>query len=168
MVLYYIAFLVIIFMIAFLVTKAIKEEGEKQFDERQKFEQMKGYKYGFFSMIGFLTLYALLGSVENLTWITAEAVGVTGIACGALTFSGYSIWKDVYSTRTKRESKNMGWLFAVVGIMNLWLATTRMIEGEMIVDGKLSGSYLNLVIGVLFVVLFLLISIRDLKDRKKD
>lgn len=165
---YYVVLFIIVAIVAFLMTKSVREESQKKYDERQLTEQMKGYKYGFFSVLLFLIVYAVIGNMTDMSWFTPDAVAITGIGIGVAVFAAYSIWKGAYFNSQMKSQKNVCWLFGIVGIMNAWLATTKILSGQMIEEGELTGAYMNLVIGVLFLVIFLVSCVKELKDRKEE
>ncbi|MGN0351480.1 MAG: hypothetical protein ACI4ES_07485 [Roseburia sp.] len=166
---YYIITFIFVAIVAYIITKSVREESQKRLDERQRTEQLKGYRFGFFSILLFLVIYALIGSVMDLSWFTPEAVTMTGIVVGASAFGGYSILKGAYFLgRDKKSNRNLYWLFGIVGIMNLWLATSKILAGQMVVEGELASNYINLLTGILFMVVFVTSCIKDLKDRKEE
>lgn len=162
---YYIVLFVIVFAAAYLSAKTAREDAKEKFDVRQVENQMKGYRLGFLAMVFLMGLYAVVESVTDLPWFTPEALAVTVIAVGVSFFASYCIATGAYERREKTNIRNMCCLFAVVGVMNLWLATTRMMSGEMIVDGKLAGAYLNLVGGIVFLVISIAMAVRAGKLR---
>lgn len=123
-------------------------------DERQLIARGKSYKYAFFVLLGYLTLCMLTQSGIIKAFASAYVLFVIGICIGFFAFASSSILQDAYVT-PKTDPKNMavslGSISAVNIVVGLFLSDVVVLK-----NGTLEYISMNLLLGITFLLLFLL------------
>ena len=155
---------VIVFILALIAKKVANGElSSGQYDERQELERGKGFKAGFFTMLVYFLLYGAWDSMTGIVWCDTLVGMIIGICLGIFAFAAYCIVKDAYMS-INDQPKRFYILFGAVGLMNMLLGLSHIIDGEVIQNGKLNDNMLNFFIGVIFLGLCAVLFWKNKKD----
>lgn len=142
-----------------------------EYDERQKLEVGKGYKIGYWTLLGYLALVMAADSVAagNGAELPADfgVLAFTGIIISIMVFCTYCIMTEAYWGLNNNRNRYVI-LLAAIGIINLVLAILSIIRGDMIIDGKLQGSFINLLCAVLMAEVLAADLIKRISDKNKE
>lgn len=142
-------------LIAAILMKITKTNGNPrgEYDERQTAARGQAYKYGFFTfMIGDAVYAIFTTGFERLPLCAASAMGLI-IILSVLVQISYCIWHDAYFSLNENQQR-LKIIFALTGLVNLLLSIRSICAGEMVEDGVLQISSLNLFcVGLFFVFL---------------
>ena len=131
---------------------------EAKYDERQTAVRGRAFKYAYGTLLVALLFYAASDDIWN--W----CVPLTGCAA-ALAVSLVSIMNEAYWwANTKRIGQYV--TFALLGLMNLGLALSSWLRGDLIVDGVLQIGGANLVLGSVFIYIFVIATIQRARLRR--
>lgn len=165
------------FVVGFLVTFAVlfiimwkinsKSSGRREFDERQKSVQGIGYKYGFFTFIGFTVALIILDAAEVELPIDKTFMYTVMLIVSVAVYVGYCIWNDGYFF-IKQDVRKQSSVFLLVGVANLMISIGRIIEDGIFTDGKLDFHLSNLLIAILMLYVYILVRIKLKKDEREE
>lgn len=110
----------IFIIVCAVVFFTLKGQDKARYDERQEMIRNRGFKYGFYTMLGVLGCYLFLNTTDIKISATILAWGVGVI--GALVACLYQILNGAYFSLTEKHPVLFGILFLIVGGANL--ATT--------------------------------------------
>ena len=154
-------------LIALVIMKMTKTDGsiKCKYDERQKLVRGEAYKYGFWTLVIYSFCYGLLSGivekvVDNLT------VMVIGICLAACIEICYSIWHDAYFSLNE-DKKKVFIAFGIIGVINIVMGLINLFSGECFENGQLTYRSSNLFCGLLFVVVFIIYSLKNMKNNKE-
>ncbi len=132
-------------LLAVIIVRVTKTNGNprSEYDERQTAARGQGYKYGFFTfMIGNAAYAVFATGFERLPLCAASAMGLI-IILSVLVHISYCVWHDAYFSLNENQQR-LKVIFALIGFVNLALSIGSICAGEMVVDGVLQISSLNL------------------------
>ena len=144
----------LVVIIGLLFRKAKRGNGE--FDERQALLRAASYKHAFFTVMILSALYAFIVSVTDISFMADGVAAVIIVLIGIGVFAVSCVLRGAFFTVNQRPGSYL--LLAglcvvadgIGGIMNL-------VNGECVKDGLLTMSCLPLVVGVVFLAVFLAI-----------
>lgn len=138
-----------------------------KYDERQQLVRGKGWKYGFFTMVGADAIYAVV--VDILGFVPCHSVvsATASIILGVMVYCVYCIMHDgYYGLNENRRTCNMIFLF--IGLANLVISIMGIIHGEVIVDGQISLKATNLLCAILMFVILGASIIKEAIEKKEE
>lgn len=138
----------------------------KDYDERQKLIQGKGYQYGFFATVISCLLYG--AGISSAAIPVHPTVGI--VACvfvGIGVFVGYCIWKDAYFG-IHQDHKGMILLMLLCVVVNALATVTHIMEGNLLEDGVLGIEALNLLCALLFGALLIVVFLKKYRFGKQE
>lgn len=137
------------------------------YDERQQAVRGTGFKNGFFTMLGYNALIALLSLLEIPIPADTEVIVITGVLIGIGVYAVYCIWNDGYfALNEKRNSILVS--FGVIGLINIIVAIVHIISDHLFRNGNLTFRGLNLLCGILVIVVFFTLLIKKVRDGKEE
>ena len=158
----------LIYFIAIKATRKYRFGNKPDYDERQKIEQGKAYKTGFFTMMLFSCIYLCMEVLLENGIPFAPGVGsFIIIFLGAFSFATHAIFSDCYISTNERPIRKKI-IFAVIGIVNIAVSIINIFRGELIENGILSVKAINLLCGLLMLVLVCEILIKERLDVKRE
>lgn len=137
------------------------------YDERQQEVRGKGFRNGFFTMLGYNIFIALLQMLEIPIPAGIEIIMFTGGLLGICVYAVYCIWNDAYFALNERKNTILI-LFAVIAVINFGVGIMNIIIGTMFQYGKITFRGLNLLCGLVFIVIFLTLLIKKCQDGKDE
>lgn len=152
---------------AILLTMAKKNKKEKfTYDERQKIARGEAYKYAFYVLVIYNAVCGLLDMALEVRWAEEITVMLIGICLAVIVHVIYSIWHDCWFSMNE-EPKRVLVIFGVVAVINVIVAVIQGLNGELIVNGMLSGYCANLVVAVMFFVILIALAIKACMKKKE-
>lgn len=151
----------------FLIVTKKGDSAKIIYDERQQSVRGKGFKGGFFTMLGYNALIALLSMLEIPIPADIEVIVITGVLVGIGVYAVYCIWNDGYFALN--EKRNLILVsFGVIGLINIAITIVHIISGHLFRNGNLTFRGLNLLCSILVLVIFLTLLIKEVRDGKED
>lgn len=157
-------------VVGVLILKKTKTDGaiKCKYDERQQTVRGIGFKYGFFTIIiydliaGFLT-----ATSEGKQYVDNAVLMLFGIFLGIFVYVSYCIWNDGYFSLNQNKTAVLI-AFAVIALANFALAAIEITHGVMIEDGVLTFRCTNLLCGILFILIFLVLVAKSLYKKREE
>lgn len=148
-----------------VILKVTRNDGgiRCKFDERQAIIRGKGYQYGFISLVICNILYALLSATDLKLPVDLDMAVFLGIFISIVVMISYLIWHDAYFALNERRPRVMI-AFMLIAALNLWLGVKSILEGRAVRDGVLTGGSLNLFCGILFIIIFVVLLAKHIKE----
>ncbi len=151
----------------FLVVTKKGDSTKTIYDERQQAVRGKGFRNGFFTMLGYEGLIALLGLLEIPIPADIEIIVITGALIGIGVYAVYCIWNDGYFALNEKRNSILVF-FGIIGLINIALAIVHIMSNHLFQNGNLTFRGLNLLCGILVIVVFLTLLIKKVRDEKEE
>lgn len=143
------------------------DETKNQFDERQELVRGKGFKYGFFTLMLSNAVLLFLKVLEVPLFGNMEVAMTASIVVGVAVFASYCIWNDGYFALNENR-KSLLIMFGLIGALNIVISMANLMAGEVIENGALTFRSANLFCALLFLVIFVVLLLKHIKDRKEE
>ncbi len=155
-------------LIVAIILKVTKKDGsmKSKFDERQSNVRGKGFKIGFFTLMIYDGIYGLLGLMLDKPLTDPFAGMVIGICLSAAVYVVYCIWNNAYFSLNENPKKLL-FAFGIIAFINLVPGSINIMRGNVVTDGILNFRIVNFICGLLFIIIFLALSARKIKDRSE-
>ncbi len=155
----------IITLIAIILIRKFKG-GYEHYDERQILARGKGYKISFMTvlLLSFFYAFFLYGVTKDI--VSPQFVIIAIAMTGVMVYAVYCIFNDAY-VQVGQNKKNWAVIFPLVIICNLLGALGNRDEGFS-VNGLANGRYLNLLIAIVFSVVFIAFLIKSFIDKRGE
>ena len=138
---------------------------ESGYDERQTAVRGRAFKWAYFTLLIALLFYSVSDGIWN--WCIPLTGCAIAIAISIIPFAWVSIMNDAYWwASTKRIGQYV--TFALLGIMNIGLALSSWRRGDLVVDGILQVGGTNLILGTIFIYIFVIAMIRRVKLKQES
>lgn len=138
-----------------------------EYDERQIARRGECYKYAVISLAVTLILDGVIRQAFNYEW-SSYLIGVSVNLVIALTvFVISAIFKDAYFFEERNMIKLII-LFFALGVVNIIFGLIDCFNGEFIVDGMVTASVTNMLVGVMSVLIATCALIKRAIDNKTD
>lgn len=160
-------FLVSVVLVLILLKWTRKDRGRKcKYDERQEIVRGRGFKYGFFTMAVCNILYGILDmTIERKVIDTFAAIFIC-VAAGMLAYIGYCIWNEGYFALNENPKRLMV-VFTILALANFGLFAIQLSHGEVIKNGVLTASSINLWCAIEFFGIFVIMFVKKLHDKRE-
>ena len=136
---------------------------EAKYDERQTAVRGRAFKYAYGTLLVALLLYVVTDGIWD--WCVPLTGCAAAIAMSLVPYVWVSIMNEAYWwANTKRVGQYV--TFALLGLMNLGLALSSWLRGDLIVDGVLQIGGANLVLGSVFIYVFVIAMIQRARLRR--
>ncbi|MBE5924609.1 MAG: hypothetical protein E7271_09105 [Lachnospiraceae bacterium] len=148
--------------------KAINKDGKMKtkYDERQKEARGRAYMYGFYGIVFTNALFLILATSYDLAFLGLSLYFIP-IIVGIIVQVTYSVFHDAYVGLNNNMTRFIvGMTF--ITAFNLFIGIMAYIHGELFVNGKLQGPFINLLCGGIFLVLSVELAIKKLIDAKAE
>ena len=142
----------------------IKGAARSDYDERQQAERGKAFRLGFFTLIISQAL-ALCADDMGVFPVDGTVLCSVSIFAGILVYVIYSIWHEAYFGINEKVRPAMI-CFGLIGLFNLALAVFAILDGRMLVNGKLSFPMMNAMCAIMFVAIFVTIFLKRLSSKE--
>lgn len=153
-------------LVIWLIARKAKSKGPAQFDERQQIARGKAYSVGFFTILIYCLLYAVV-SAFGVKWCQ-DAVGMfIGCFVGITAFVISAIRHDAYFG-INEDVKTMMRLGTVIVLFCFLGGFIQLFEGEMVEDGLLTGDVISLVVGIMWIVIMAAYKLHNKKAGEEE
>ena len=151
-----------------IIIKSFNKDGKvrTKYDERQLRARGEAYKYGFFATAIACFIFMIL-QTTNLANIFGYSSYFTAVIIGIITQFSYAIFHDAYIGLNTNMKKYLIFM-SVVAIINLAAGILPAIHGELLEDGQLGTSFINLLCGGMFLILAGELAIKNHLDKKAN
>lgn len=155
-------------LIIFLL-KITKKDGKLkcQYDERQLQARGNGFKYGFFTMIFYNAILAIICIAEIELPVENNVLLVLGILLGVFVYAIYCIHKEAYISLNENATR-LTVVFGLIGLLNLVIGIGHICAGTMIENGIVNVSGLNLICGVMILVIAIIMNVHRKKSETEE
>lgn len=158
----------VIIIFTFMALKASqKSTSLPEFDERQQIIRGKGFKYGFFAILISEGIALFVDSTNALPMIDSSVLYVVSIFVGLFIFAVYCAWNEAYFA-LNQNSRFMIIYLSFIGILNAVIFVLNVIRGNVIENGKITMSFLNLICALFFLALFTVCAVKKAINAKED
>lgn len=137
-----------------------------EFDERQEMIRGRGFKYGFYTLLIYDAVYGVVDLTVEKPYADNLLMLVIGIAISVVVYAGYAIWHESYFALNESPRKFLI-AFAAVAVINLAIAGINAKRGILIQEGQLTWYGTNLVAGIMFLVIMLVLGVKLLVVKKE-
>lgn len=143
------------------------DETKNQFDERQELVRGIGFKYGFFTLMISNAVLLFLKVLEVPLFSNLEVAMTASIVVGVAVFASYCIWNDGYFALNENR-KSLLIMLGLIGLMNIVIGIGNLMAGVVIENGALTFRSTNLFCALLFLVIFVVLLLKQIKDGKEE
>ncbi len=143
------------------------DETKNQFDERQELVRGRGFKYGFFTIMIVNAVMLFMNVLEIPLFSQLEVAMTASIVVGVSVFASYCIWNDGYFALNENR-KSLMIMFGIIGGMNIIISIANLTAGVIIQNGALTFRSTNIFCAILFIVIFVVLLIKHIKDGKEE
>ncbi len=135
-----------------------------KYDERQQLVRGCGYKWGFFTFVMCDALYGIVCCLAEIKYVETQLAMFFIVLFGVAVYVGYCIWHEGYFALNEDRRRVMI-AFALIAIFNFAIFGMDVMHGEVVKNGVLQGSCMNLGCGLLFVFIFLVVLAKMIQSR---
>lgn len=146
-------------------TKKRGNRGKCQYDERQEIVRGRGFKYGFFTIMICNIVIGLLmrgDALKTETWMlflfAATLLAILVHVC-------YCIWNDGYFALNEKPRRVM-LVFGGIAFLNFAVFGINMLRAKE--QGEDSFIWVNLMCGLMFVVIGLILAVKQYGNRREE
>ena len=158
-----------IFVVIAVVTAIVTVRSRKakiKFDERQQIARGRAFEAGFYTLMLTLLGYILCNNVMDISVLGVEIGIALCIIVSVGVFAVVGVFKDAF-LEYNSSVKSRSILFAILGGLNLVLGLLALHDGQLLEDGRLDVSVINLAIGCLMLVVVTCIVVRNALQKKQ-
>ena len=95
------------------------------------------------------------------------ALFMIGVIIGLLVYVIYAIWNEAYFSLNENPRIVMI-VLGFIGFVNLGIGIMRMVEGTFLTDGKLTFNSINFMLGIAFVIIFVILAAKQVVNKKEE
>lgn len=160
--------LLLVVLVKFLFDRRKTEQKKGcDYDERQQLARGEAFKYGFFTLLAWVVFTSVICEDGMPQWCSLLVLNMTGVGLALLVFGCYCIAKDAYMS-LREKPLSMYIVTGVAGFSNLGVALHHFGEqGGLFEDGKLGISTVNLILGIVFILLFIAFFIKMRQNQEE-
>ena len=160
--------LLLVVLVKFLFDRRKTEQKKGcDYDERQQLARGEAFKYGFFTLLAWVVFTSVICEDGMPQWCSLLVLNMTGVGLALLVFGCYCIAKDAYMS-LREKPLSMYIVTGVAGFSNLGVALHHFGEqGGLFEDGKLGLSMVNLILGIVFILLFIAFFIKMRQNQEE-
>lgn len=160
--------LLLVVLVKFLFDRRKTEQKKGcDYDERQQLARGEAFKYGFFTLLAWVVFTSIICEDGMPQWCSLLVLNMTGVGLALLVFGCYCIAKDAYMS-LREKPLSMYIVTGVAGFSNLGVALHHFGEqGGLFEDGKLGLSMVNLILGIVFILLFIAFFIKMRQNQEE-
>ncbi len=137
---------------------------KNEYDERQKAIRGEGYKYGFYAAIGCLFIMMILDNFGANIPMSVNIQAFTTIIIAAMVDIVYCVKRGAYWGLNNNRKRYI-WVLVAAAVLSFIFPVVTIMQGEMIVDGYLNSSFINLECGVFLIAVLVMIAVSDARDK---
>lgn len=137
-----------------------------KYDERQQFVRGKGFKFGFFTLMVYNILYGCADVIMEKQFMDNMMAMFLGISLSAIVYVSYCVWNEGYFSLNENPKRVMS-VFAMLAALNFLLAAVNISRGMVIEDGIITYRCVNLLCGIMFLIIFMVVFAKWLCNRRE-
>ena len=127
----------------------------------------KGFQYGFFAIMISNAVLLFMKAFEIPLFSDLQVAMVLSIVIGVSVFASYCIWNDGYFALNENR-KSLLVMFGFIGLLNLVIGIGNIFAGVVIENGAFTFRSTNLFCSMMFIVVFIMLLLKQIKDRKEE
>lgn len=160
-------------LLVIVILKVTKKDGsiKCRYDERQEKVRGRGFKYGFFALLIYNCVVALIivvvDSCEGKRYVDDATLMLFGILFGVFIYASYCIWNEAYFSLNENRGR-VFIAFAVIALVNFIIAAVNIMNGTMMKNGVLTFQCMNLLCGIMLVLIILEQAVKSLCDKEEE
>jgi MFS family permease len=153
---------VISVFLVLIILKFINKDSSlrAKYDERQHIVRGRAYRIAFWTAVILLALYSFIDAYKIDIPIKRHVIPFIIIMISVLVHTSYAILNDGYFGMNESRKRAMV-MFVLIGLLNFGISILEMNRGQMIEDGKLSSPFMNLICGISFVIIGIVLFIKS-------
>ena len=136
------------------------------FDERQERARGQAYKYGFWTLMGYLLLCGFSDMVLG-RWCDVITGIMLCVAVAMVAFASVCIVKDAYLS-LKEKPRAIMMLLTVISALNLAIGVMNWKNGRVVKDGILTSGAVNGICGFMALVILVVYLVNYLLAKRED
>lgn len=137
------------------------------YDERQQLARGKAYKAAFFTLLFYTMAVSLLDNIFGISIFMSFCGIWIGIALSIMVFAVMCILKDAYMSLYE-NAQGIITMFSIIGILNIAGGIPAILEKHPLLEnGAISVEWINLVVGILFLVILIVFCGKMLYNKKR-
>ena len=160
---------IVVGLIIALVIMKVSNKDKKmitEYDERQKAVRGKAYMYAFYGVsISNVILLILCLDWKNLIQVMGMNVFFLPILVGILIQVTYCIFHDGFVGLNNNMTRYMV-IMTLISVFNLVCGIMPWVKNGFIQEGEIYPGFINLVVGILFIVIGIEMAIKKCMDKK--
>lgn len=139
-----------------------------EYDERQKAVRGRSYMYGFYGVVlsNCIMLLIVTENTEIIKLLGMNAFFIP-IVIGIIVQFTHSVFNDGYIGLNNNMTRFMIGM-TLISVFNLAVGVIPWIRGGFIQDGQIYTTFLNLEVGVMFIILSIELAVKKCIDKKAD
>lgn len=138
-----------------------------EYDERQQQVRGKGFRYGFFTMMGGIIIMMIIKSADVPIPVHDAVLLFLVMIIGVAEYVTYAILHDAYFGLNNKINSYLV-IFAGIAVINAAVTIINAVSGSLIVDGTLGIGGINMLCSAMFVWMFIVLLIKKITDEKED
>lgn len=142
-------------------------KAKTEYDERQREIRGKGFTAAFYAAMALEAIFTIVFYGGNPPLLEPYMAHAGVIFCSCTILACYLIWNKAY-WGLNNDTKRYFIILAVTLILNAFPVIMTLIRGEMIVDGKLSSVFINLLASLMLIIIGIVMLVRHLLDRESE
>lgn len=136
------------------------------YDERQQLVRGRGFKYGFFTLMIYDIFYGWGMDALDQQYIDDVTAMIFGVCLGVAVYASYCIWHEGYFSLNENP-KRVLLVFGILAVLNFIIFAVQILHGTVMEDGVITYHCVNLLCGVLFIFLFIVIFAKWFCNRRE-
>ena len=166
----FIAPAIIIVLMAALIyaaNKQRKQDGYVDYDERQLLIRGNAFKYGFYAVCLYGTVYFLFTRSTEMALMQDGVAAFLGVLLGVAVFAVYSVLNGAQFTKSS-PMRSFLILYGLVIVMNLVSTGLHIHAHDFIRDGVLTDAIIYPAVALAFLAAFIATLVQGMRDRKAE
>ena len=150
-------------LIGIIILKYINQDSKirAKYDERQQLVRGKAYRLAFWTAVILMALYSMADAYGLDLPIKRYIIPFIIIIISILVHATYAIFNDGYFGVNENRKKAFI-VFVLIGLLNFGVAVLEIKRGKMMEDGKLGAPFMNLICGISFVLIGIVLIIKNM------
>lgn len=137
-----------------------------KYDERQQLVRGRGFKYGFFTLMIYDIFYGWGMDALDQQYIDDVTAMIFGVCLGVAVYASYCIWHEGYFSLNENP-KRVLLVFGILAVLNFIIFAVQILHGTVMEDGVITYHCVNLLSGVLFIFIFIVIFAKWFCNRRE-
>ena len=155
-------------ILVLIILMFVNKDGrlKTKYDERQLLVRGKAYKYGFFACLISNAVFMFFMTGDFGFEVFGYSIFFFPILIGVTVQVTYCIFKDGYVGLNTNMTRFII-IIAVIGVLNFALFFRSLFAGDLIINGRMQGPFLNLLCGLLLIIVAVELFIKKLLDARE-